>query len=261
MGLLPKQNFHKILITGATSGIGLACAKLFAEKSIEKSHLILTGRRKNRLESITKELNSSLVTVHPFAFDIQNRKEVEDFLSTNKTLLEDTDILINNAGLASGMEDFAHANIDDWETMIDTNIKGLLYITHGILPFMMSRHSGHIVNIGSIAGRSVYPKGSVYCATKHAVRAINDSLRIDTLGSGVKVSSVDPGMVETEFSLVRFKGDEEKAKSIYHGLTPLSPEDVAESVYWCTSQPKHVNVQEILLMPTDQASVRDVYRK
>ena len=224
--------------------------------------IILTGRRQERLEQIAKDLSSpDLVTVHTFAFDIRDRSAVEKFVNENEKLLSNLDVLVNNAGLAAGLEEFPEANLDDWDAMIDTNIKGLLYITRGIIPHMKKRKHGHIINIGSIAGHTIYPKGAVYCATKHAVKVINEGIRMDTLGTGIRVTSVDPGMVETEFSLVRFKGDEAKAKKVYEGLTPLTPEDIAETVYWCLARPPHVNIQEVIIMPTDQASVRDVNRK
>ena len=245
-----------IIITGATSGIGLATARLIAKNANAGTHLILTGRRKERLEAVQKELKNVKVSIH--AFDISNRQACAAFITSIENTPVDT--LINNAGGAQGRESFQTANIDDWETMIDTNIKGLLYITRGILPGMMERKNGHIINLGSIAGHQVYPNGNVYSATKFAVKALTEALRIDTLGSGVRVSSVDPGMVETEFSLVRFKGDVEKAKAVYEGLKPLTAEDVADAIYWCLSRPVHVNVQDIILMPTAQASTRDIHR-
>jgi 3-hydroxy acid dehydrogenase/malonic semialdehyde reductase len=247
---------RNIVITGATSGIGLATAKLLAEKA-KPAKLILTGRRADRLEKIRLEL-SEKTSVETHVFDIRSREECAEFVKK----IENTpiDSLINNAGLAAGRESIQAANIDDWETMIDTNVKGLLYVTRGILPGMLKRKAGHIVNLGSIAGHAVYPNGNVYCATKYAVKALTEALRVDTLGSGVRVSSVDPGMVETEFSLVRFKGDKEKAKIVYEGLKPLSPQDIADAIYWCLSRPEHVNIQEVILTPTAQASTRDIAR-
>lgn len=240
-----------ILITGATSGIGEAFARLVRSRS-PGAELILTGRRADRLDSIAKELAARTAV-----FDIQDREAVGRFAAG----IEKVDVLVNNAGLAAGLDTFQEASLEDWEQMIDTNVKGLLYITRALLPKMISAKSGHIVNIGSVAGRQVYPKGHVYNATKFAVRAITEALRLDVQGMGIRVTEIQPGMVETEFSQVRFKGDKDKAKSVYTGLTPLSPDDVAEAIYWSLSQPKHVNVQEMLIMPTDQASVRDAFRK
>lgn len=253
------MDYKSFLITGATSGIGEACARRLAREGATK--LLLTGRREDRLLALKKELSSATCTVLTYTFDIRDREAVSRFATTAAAELSTLDVLINNAGLAAGLSDFAHASIDDWEQMIDTNIKGLLYMTRAILPLFMARKSGHIVNIGSVAGRTSYPNGSVYCATKHAVRALNDSLRLDTLGSNIRVTSIDPGMVETEFSLVRLKGDHQKAAAVYQGVRALLADDVADAILWSVSRPAHVNVQEILLMPTDQASVRDVYRR
>ncbi|MCO5143207.1 MAG: SDR family NAD(P)-dependent oxidoreductase [Oligoflexia bacterium] len=247
-----------ILITGATSGIGKATAQQLA-KDFPKHEIWLTGRRKERLQLLQQEISTD--RVRTFCFDIRNRNEVEHFLSENREELNRVSILVNNAGLALGLDSFAEASLDDWEQMIDTNVKGLLYITRGILPYMEEQKNGHIINIGSIAGRAVYPKGHVYNATKFAVRALTEALRIDTLGKNIRVSSIDPGMVETEFALVRFKGEEEKAKSVYQGFNALQAEDIAETISWCLSRPAHVNIQEILIMPTDQATPRDVFRK
>lgn len=246
-----------ILITGASSGIGAATARELA-REFPAAKLMLTGRRQDRLEKICAEIGQDRAKA--FTFDIRVRSQVEKFVKENEADLKNLSVLINNAGLAAGLASFQDASLEDWEAMIDTNLKGLLYITRAILPFMIKNKEGHIVNLGSIAGREVYPKGHVYNATKFAVRALNEGLRIDTLGSGVRVTSIDPGMVETEFSLVRFKGDQEKAKSVYAGMKPLRAEDIAEAIAWSLKRPKHVNVQEILLMPTDQASVRDVHR-
>lgn len=244
------------IITGATSGIGRATALAFAKKWPEL-HLWLLGRRVDRLESLAKKIGEKRTAI--FCLNIRDRAAVEFFASKND--LRQIKILVNNAGLAAGLDTFQEASLDDWEQMIDTNLKGLLYMTRSIIPAMIKSGGGHIVNLGSIAGREVYPKGHVYNATKFAVRALTEALRIDTLGKNIRVTSIDPGMVETEFSLVRFKGNEEKAKSVYDGLVPLAPEDVAEAIVWSIDRPKHVNVQEMLLMPTAQASVRDVHRE
>lgn len=243
------------LITGASSGIGAATARAMAKRWPEM-HFWLLARRKDRLDALAQELGPRALA---FPIDIRDRAAVEFFAEKND--LSGVRILVNNAGLAAGLDSFQDASMEDWEQMIDTNLKGLLYITRALLPAMIKNGGGHIVNMGSIAGREVYPKGHVYNATKFAVHALNQALRIDTLGTGIRVTSIDPGMVESEFSLVRFKGDENKAQSVYAGMQPLKPEDVAEAIVWSLDRPAHVNVQEILLMPTDQASVRDVFRK
>lgn len=250
------QNKPFALITGASSGIGAATAKAIAV-AYPELHLFLLARREERLQQLAQEIGPARTQYA--ALDIRDRAQVQDFISRHQHI--NFQMLINNAGLAAGLDNFQTASLDDWEAMIDTNIKGLLYMTRGILPGMMARGTGHIVNLGSIAGHLVYPKGHVYNATKFAVRALNEALRIDTLGSGVRVTSIDPGMVETEFSLVRFKGDAKMAEDVYKGMRPLKPEDVAEAILWSLQRPQHVNVQEILLMPTDQASPRDVFRK
>ena len=244
-----------VVITGATSGFGEATARMVAKKW-PRALLWLTGRRKDRLDALVKELGTA--RAEGFAFDIRDRQAVENF--ARSAGCEKITVLINNAGLAAGLDLFQDAKVDDWEQMIDTNIKGLLYTTRAILPGMLARKTGHIVNLGSIAGHTMYQKGHVYAATKFAVRALTDALRIDTLGSGIRVTSIDPGMAETEFSVVRFKGNQEKAASVYKGMRPLSADDVAEAILWSLDRPAHVNVQEIILMPTDQATPRDVHR-
>jgi 3-hydroxy acid dehydrogenase/malonic semialdehyde reductase len=251
--------YKNFLITGATSGIGAATAKRLSQQGAQK--IIITGRRQDRLEQMQQALSSPTCTVKSYCFDIRDRQAVDDFVNQAKADLENIDVLVNNAGLAAGRELFQESLIDDWEQMIDTNIKGLLYITRAILPMLLAKKSGHIVNLGSIAGHAVYPMGSVYCATKFAVNALTEALRMDTLGSGIRVTAIDPGMVETEFSLVRFKGDQAKSDAVYQGVTPLTPDDVADAICWSLSRPKHVNVQQIVLMPTDQASVRDIARR
>ncbi|HCY42325.1 MAG TPA: NAD(P)-dependent oxidoreductase [Prolixibacteraceae bacterium] len=247
------------LITGATAGIGYETAFLLAQNNY---NLILTGRRKERLETIKKQLESNFnCKVLTLNFDIRKKAEVESALTTLPEEWQSIDVLLNNAGLAAGLGPVNSADVDDWETMIDTNVKGLLYMTRIVSPWMVARQSGHIINISSIAGKEAYPNGSVYCGTKHAVAAITKAMRIELMPSGIKVSSIAPGAVETEFSLVRFRGDEEKAAQVYKGFTPLSAKDIAETILFVLSRPPHVNIDDLLIMPTNQASARDFNRK
>lgn len=247
------------LITGATSGIGYETALLLAQN---KYNLILTGRRKERLETIKEQLESDFESkVQILNFDIRKRLAVENALSSLPDTWRAIDILINNAGLAAGLGPVNSADVNDWEEMIDTNIKGLLYTTRIVSPWMVKRQSGHIINISSIAGKEAYPNGSVYCGTKHAVSAITKAMRIELMPFGVKVSSIAPGAVETEFSLVRFRGDKEKAAQVYKGFTPLSAKDIAETILFVITRPAHVNIDDLLIMPTNQASARDFNRK
>ena len=240
------------LITGATAGIGEAIAKKLASL---KYHLILTGRRKARLESLKKNLQSQFnIQIKILAFDIRNKDAVYQNIDTLEPEWQNIDVLINNAGLAAGLSSIQEGDMEDWEQMIDTNIKGLLYISRKISPLMIARKEGQIINIGSIAGKEVYPNGGVYCSTKYAVDAISKSMRIDMLPHGIKVSAIHPGMVDTEFSTVRFKGDKKKAKAVYKGLTPLYAQDIAEAVEFILSRPAHVNINDMLIMPTDQAT-------
>lgn len=238
-----------VLITGATSGIGAACARVFAQAGAK---LILAARRQERLDQIADEL-SKFASVHLLQLDVCDRSSVESALSTLSTSWSSVDILINNAGLSRGLDKLHEASFQDWEEMIDTNIKGLLYLTRFVVPGMVSRGRGHVVNLGSTAGHQTYPGGNVYCATKAAVRVISEGLKQDLLGTPVRVSSVDPGLVETEFSNVRFRGNIDRAKQVYQGLTPLTPADVADVVFFCVTRPPHVNISEVLLMPADQA--------
>lgn len=247
------------LITGATAGIGYETAFLLAQNSY---NLILTGRRKERLETIKNQLESNFnCNVLTLNFDVRKRKEVELALSSLPEEWKAIDVLINNAGLAAGLGPVNSADVDDWEAMIDTNVKGLLYMTRIVSPWMIAKQSGHIINISSIAGKEAYPNGSVYCGTKHAVAAITKAMRIELMPSGIKVSSIAPGAVETEFSLVRFRGDEEKAAQVYKGFIPLSAKDIAETILFVLSRPPHVNIDDLLIMPTNQASARDFNRK
>lgn len=241
-----------VLITGATAGIGKATARRFAEAG---SRLIISGRRKHLLAELAEELRTSHgVEVLPLYMDIRKRKDVEKSISELPEVWKNIDILVNNAGLAVGLDPITHADPDDWDTMIDTNIKGLLYISRAVIPGMVARGRGHIINLGSIAGKEVYPKGSVYSATKHAVDAITKGMRIDLLTSGIKVTQVSPGAVETEFSMVRFKGDSERAAKVYQGYEPLRGEDIAEIIHFISNLPERVNINDIVIMPKAQAS-------
>jgi 3-hydroxy acid dehydrogenase / malonic semialdehyde reductase len=239
------------LVTGATSGFGESIARALARAG---ASVAITGRRGDRLAALAEEIRSGHgVQVAPLVFDVRERDAVSRELAKAEDLLSRLEIVVNNAGLALALEPVTVGDPDDWDQMIDTNVKGLLYVTRAVLPGMVSRGRGHVVNIGSVAGHTVYPGGAVYAATKFAVRAISDALRHDVLGTGVRVTNVEPGLAETEFSLVRFKGDEAKAKAVYEGTEPLRAEDVADAVLWAVTRPPHVNVQSILLMPTDQA--------
>ena len=247
------------LITGATSGIGKALSYSLASKGVS---LILTGRRKARLEEIKKDLEKKYkVKVLALSFDISKKDKTLSVLEKNKSDLSKVDYLVNNAGGAHGSDPFEKASLEDFETMINTNILGLIYITHFMIPLLKNKKAGHIINLGSVAGRWVYPNGSVYCASKHAVRVISEGLRIDLNGSNIRVTDIEPGMVETEFSLVRFKNDKAKAKKIYEGMKPLTPEDIADCIVWTLERPAHVNISEMVIFPTDQASVNLVFRK
>jgi NADP-dependent 3-hydroxy acid dehydrogenase YdfG len=257
------------LVTGATSGFGEAIARRLAA---EGAHLTITGRREDRLRGLAGELSSAAggasggagrgrAQVQALVFDVRDRDRVARALSEAGDLLERVDILVNNAGLALALDPLQSGNADDWDQMIDTNVKGLLYVTRAVLPGMVARKRGHVVNIGSVAGHQVYAGGAVYSATKYAVRAISDSIRYDVLGTGVRVTNVEPGLAETEFSLVRFKGDAARASAVYKGVEPLRAEDVADAVAWAVTRPAHVNVQSILLMPTDQASPHALHRR
>lgn len=247
-----------VMITGASSGIGKACAEKFAS---EGARLILIARREARLKALTTFLQDKYQSqILPIVLDVTKRQKVVDILGSLDSHWQYIDILINNAGLAAGADRVQEASIDDWEAMIDTNVKGLLYVTKTVLPAMTRTGIGHIVNIGSVSGHQTYSGGSVYCATKHAVRAFTEGLKLDLADTRIRVSLVDPGMVETEFSEVRFKGDKAKSSAVYQGFKPLQPEDVADAVYYCASRPPHVDVQDIILYPTAQSSVNSVRR-
>ena len=243
-----------ILITGASSGIGAACARLFASQGAK---LLLLARREERLLALVDELVESGIepsTLHTLTVDVRDQTQLASALATLPDAWSKIDILINNAGLSRGLFKLHEGQIADWEEMIDTNVKGLLYVTRAIVPGMVARGSGHIVNLGSIAGHQTYPMGNVYCATKAAVRSISEGLKIDLLGTPIRVTSVDPGLVDTEFSTVRFHGDTTRAAQVYAGLIPLTPEDIADTILFCLTRPAHVNISEILLVPTAQAT-------
>ena len=250
---------HITMITGATSGIGRATARVLAQ---DGHHLILTGRRRERLEALRDELTRDYPKCHvlTLTFDVRRRDTVDEAIASLPEDWRAIDALVNNAGLAVGLEPLHEGDPDDWERMIDTNIKGLLYVTRAIAPGMADRRAGHIVNLGSIAGREVYPGGAVYCATKHAVRALSQGMRQDLLPYGIRVSLICPGAVETEFSLVRFKGDNQRAASVYDGYTPLTADDIARTIRFALTAPAHVDLQDILVMPTAQADARTVHR-
>ncbi|MFH1701320.1 MAG: SDR family oxidoreductase [Candidatus Zixiibacteriota bacterium] len=248
-----------VFITGASAGIGYATAKIFAR---EGARLILCARREEKLKDHSIELKEKYNTdCHFFALDVRNQVEVEDKINSLSKQWRYIDILVNNAGLSRGLSKLHEAELLDWEEMIDTNIKGLLYVSRAIIPGMVERNSGHIINIGSIAGHEVYPGGNVYCATKHAVDAITKGMQIDLVDTPIRVSTVDPGLVETEFSTVRFRGDAERAKKVYQGIQVLSGEDVAEAVLFCVTRPAHVNIHQLRIMATAQASATIAYRK
>ena len=245
------------LITGATSGIGEATAKIFAKNGID---LILCGRRQNRLDQLKKELNS-FCKIHTLNFDVRDKEVVFSKINELPKAFSEIDFLINNAGNAHGLDSFQDGKIEDWEAMIDINLKGLLYVSKAVLPKMLVRGQGHIINIGSTAGKEVYPKGNVYCASKYAVDAINQGMRIDLNGKGIKVGAINPGMVATEFSEVRFKGDAQKASKVYQGFTPLQAKDVAEVIWFTISRPAHVNIADLTVMALDQASSTIIHKK
>ena len=244
------MNNKTALITGATSGIGKATAKVFAKNGI---NLILCGRRQNRLDELQKEL-SSFCEVTTLNFDVRDKNEVFSKINGLPKSFSEIDILINNAGNAHGLDPFQEGNTEDWEAMLDINVKGLLFVSKAVLPQMLERKNGHIINIGSTAGKEVYPRGNVYCASKYAVDAINQGMRIDLNGKGIRVGAINPGMVETEFSEVRFKGDSDKAEKVYQGFTPLQAKDIADIIWFTVTRPAHVNIADLTVMSLDQAS-------
>lgn len=247
------------LITGATSGIGKATAEIFARNGWS---LILTGRRKDRLDAFASDLQKRYkIKTLTLNFDVRNLKEVVKNIDSIKGEWRNIDLLINNAGLASGFGTIQEGNIEDWETMIDTNIKGLLYMTRHIAPLLIAKSKGHIINVASIAGKQVYPNGNVYCATKYAVDALSQAMRIDMIQHGIRVTNIAPGLVETEFSIVRFHGNADRAKQTYLGFQPLTADDIAETIYWCASRPAHVNISDVVITPTAQANAYIINKK
>jgi 3-hydroxy acid dehydrogenase / malonic semialdehyde reductase len=246
------------LITGATAGFGAACARLFARQGYD---LILIGRRLERLQQIEEELEREGINVITLALDVRNKDEVRTRLDALEDNWKKVEVLINNAGLSVGLEPINEGDVDDWDRMIDTNIKGLLYVTRVVSSWMVANKKGHIVNLGSIAGKETYANGNVYCATKHAVDSLNKAMRIDLLPHGIRVTGIHPGAAETEFSEVRFKGDAARASKVYEGYQPLSAEDIAETIWFAVSRPAHVNINDLVIMPTAQANTSHLIRK
>jgi len=254
-----QLNNKTVFVTGASSGIGAACAWQFAAAG---ANLILCARRKNKLDELATAIQAKHnCKIHTFELDVCKRSDVTHAIDSLPKEWTNIDILLNNAGLAAGLDTLQEGNIDDWEAMIDTNVKGLLYMTRAILPHMIEKNSGHIINIGSVAGHYVYPKGAVYCATKFAVNALTNGLRMDLFGKKIRVTTVDPGAVKSDFSLVRFKGDEKRADAVYEGMQALTPDDIAETILFCATRPAHVNISEVIIMPVDQAAATMVARK
>ncbi|MEP7164593.1 MAG: SDR family NAD(P)-dependent oxidoreductase [Ferruginibacter sp.] len=248
-----------VFITGATAGIGKACAEKFAAANFK---LVITGRRKERLEALKKELEDAhSIKVMTCCFDVQDREAVFNAVNDLPESWKNVDILINNAGLALGRDSFESADMDDWDTMMHTNVDGLLYVSRAVLPSMIKNKKGHIINMGSIAGKEVYENGNVYCASKFAVDAINRSMRIDLLKYGIKVTAINPGAVETEFSVVRYKGDEAKAAAAYDGYTPLTPADIADTIFYCAGLPNHVCINELTITCLQQAGIYYFHKK
>jgi 3-hydroxy acid dehydrogenase/malonic semialdehyde reductase len=241
-----------VFITGASAGIGAACAERFARAG---ARLLLAARREDRLQEMQPGLRAAgAADVHTTALDVRDAKQVQSLVDGLPEEWRAIEVLVNNAGLSRGLDKLHEGHVDDWEEMIDTNVKGLLYVTRAVVPGMVQRGRGHVLSLGSTAGHMTYPKGAVYCATKAAENRISDGLRMDLLGTPVRVTTIDPGMVETDFSKVRFRGDEERAAKVYQGLTPLTAEDIADTVYWAATRPAHVNIAQIVLTSVDQAN-------
>lgn len=247
-----------VFVTGASSGFGAACARAFA---VEKSRLILAARRIDRLRRMIPALEEAgAPDVLTLELDVRDRDAVNAAVASLPEPWREIEVLVNNAGLSRGLDRLQEGNPSDWEEMIDTNVKGLLWVDRAVVPLMVARGRGTVIHVGSIAGRQVYPGGNVYCATKHAVRALTEGLRLDVLGTGVRVTTVDPGLAETEFSVVRFHGDADRARAVYKGVEPLTADDVAETVVWVATRPDRVSLAEVVLLPTDQASAMHIHR-
>ncbi len=252
---MPALKDKTVLITGASSGIGEACARKFGERG---ARLILVARRRERLESLTQMLG---VPIYLIQLDLRNRSAVEQEFADLPDEWKAIDVLVNNAGLGRGLDKLHEGNVDGWEEMIDTNVKGLLYVSRAVIPGMVARGAGHIINIGSIAGHEVYPRGNVYCATKHAVDALTKGMRLDLVDTPIRVSTIDPGLVETEFSDIRFYGDMERARGVYQGYEPLKGDDIAETAVWIAERPPHVQIAEVIIFPTAQASAMVTHKE
>jgi serine 3-dehydrogenase len=249
-----------VFVTGASTGIGAACARAFAA---EGARLLLAARRLDRMKALEPELRAAgAPDVRLLLLDVRDAGGVQRAVDTLPSAWKEVEVLVNNAGLSRGLDKLQEGSRDDWDEMIDTNVKGVLHVNRSVVPLLVARGRGTVIHLGSLAGRQVYPGGNVYCASKHAVRALNEGLRLDLLGTGVRVATVDPGLVaQTEFSLVRFHGDADRASAVYRGMTPLRPEDVAELIVYIATRPPHVNVAETVILPTDQASATNVHRR
>ncbi len=256
---MPALQDQVVLVTGASSGIGASCARLFAR---EGARMLLAARRVERLRKLAEQLTESgAAAVRTLALDVRRAGEATRAVDELPDDWRPIRVLVNNAGLSRGLDPLHEGLLEDWNEMIDTNVKGLLHVDRAVIPLMVERGRGTVVHIGSIAGRQVYPGGNVYCATKHAVRGLTDALRLDLNGTGVRVTSIDPGLVETEFGVVRFRGDEQRARAVYAGMTPLTARDVAEVVVFAATRPAHVDIAEVLVLPTDQAAASVVHRR
>ncbi len=256
---MPELRNRVVFVTGASSGIGAACARAFAA---EGAKLLLAARRIERLDAAVPDLRAGgAAAVRTLALDVRNAEAVRSAVDALPSEWREIEVLVNNAGLSRGLDRLHEGSVEDWDEMIDTNVKGLLHVDRAVVPLLVARGSGTVIHVGSIAGREVYPAGNVYCATKHAVRALTEGLRIDLVGTGVRVATVDPGLVRTEFSRVRFRGNDVRAEAVYRGMTPLSPDDVAEAIVWIASRPQRVTIAEMVVLPTDQASATIVHRE